>query len=187
MEDNNFQNEPKELMRLAKDGDAEAFSRLYELYFAPIFRYIYMRTKIKDEAEDLTQEVFLKVFKSISAFQEKNQSPLAYFFTIARNIVIDHWRKKKEILIDEEIANKIPDDKRSPQDLIEQNETAVAIRQAIGNLTEEQQDVIIMKFINDLSNREIAKLLGKSEEAIRQLQYRALKTLREYLKNSKII
>ena len=91
--------DPKQLMQLAKNGDTEAFGQLYELYFKPVYRYIYLRTKSKEEAEDLSQVVFIKIFKSIGGFQEQNKQPLAYFFTIARNTVIDHWRKKKDILI----------------------------------------------------------------------------------------
>jgi RNA polymerase sigma-70 factor (ECF subfamily) len=70
MEADNLQNDPKILMQLAKSGDTEAFSRLYELYFIPVFRYIYFRVKDKEEANDLTQIVFLKVFSSLPNFKE---------------------------------------------------------------------------------------------------------------------
>ena len=83
-------NNPKILMELAKGGDSEAFGHIYHLYLTPVYRFIYFRLRNKEEAEDLTQTVFLKVYQSIHAFQVKNQSPLAYFLTIARNTVIDH-------------------------------------------------------------------------------------------------
>lgn len=83
--------------------------------------------------------------------------------------------------------NKIPATKENPQNLIERNETAIIIHQGISCLTEEQQEVIIMKFINELSNQEIANLLGKTKKALRQLQCRALKALRKYFHDSKII
>ncbi|KKU85720.1 MAG: hypothetical protein UY14_C0015G0015 [Parcubacteria group bacterium GW2011_GWA1_47_9] len=70
MYDNKPENDLKQLMQLAKNGDTEAFGRLYELYFTPVYRYIYLRTKNKEEAEDLSQAVFVKVFKSIGAFRE---------------------------------------------------------------------------------------------------------------------
>ena len=85
----------KELMRLAKDGDSEAFGLLYSKYFVPVFRYIYLRLKNKEEAEDLAQTVFLRVYKSLTRFRDQGKEPLAYFFTIARNAIIDYWRKKK--------------------------------------------------------------------------------------------
>jgi len=94
--------------------------------------------------------------------------------------VIDYWRKKKEVDISdiEEIFENIPSSGKTPEESLESYEIAEKVKQAIKNLTDEQQEVIILKFINDLSNKEIAELIGKSEEAIRQLQCRALKALR---------
>jgi len=97
MDENSSKNNPEKLMERAKNGDAEAFSRLYEIYFAPVFHYIYLRVKDKETAEDLMQDIFLKIFRSIRNYQKEGISPLAYFFTVARNRVIDYWRKKKEI------------------------------------------------------------------------------------------
>jgi len=174
--------DPKQLMQLAKNGDTEAFGQLYELYFKPVYRYIYLRTKSKEEAEDLSQVVFIKIFKSIGGFQEQNKQPLAYFFTIARNTVIDHWRKKKDILTDKPPETLSAESFENPQRLIDQKSTAQAVYQAIENLTEEQQEVIILKFINDLSTTEIAKILDKKEDAVRQTQCRALKILKQYFK-----
>lgn len=184
-----FQNDPKILMRLAKAGDAEAFGRLYELYFTPVFRYIYFRIKNKEEANDLVQTVFLKVFRSILNFSEQNKSPLAYFFTVARNTVIDHWRTKKEVLLDdsESVFGQIPDKTNIPSELIEKKETNQAVHRAIKQLTDDQQEVIALKFINGMPNKEIAALLGKTEEAVRQLQCRAIKALRQILKNQDLI
>lgn len=126
MEADNLQNDPKILMQLAKSGDAEAFGRLYELYFIPVFRYIYFRVKDKEETNDLTQTVFLKVFCSLPNFKGQNKSPLAYFFTVSRNTVIDHWRAKKEIRLDdpESVFEKIPDKANSPLELAEKKKPA---------------------------------------------------------------
>lgn len=188
MEDD-FQNDPKVLIQLAKSGDTEAFGRLYELYFAPVFRYIYFRVKNKEEANDLVQTVFLKVFHSLSNFREQNKSPLAYFFTVARNAVIDRWRAKKEVLLDdpESVLGQIPDKANSPLELVEKEETSQVVRRAIKQLADDQQEVIVLKFINEMPNKEIASLLGKTEEAVRQLQCRALRALRQILKNQNLI
>lgn len=174
----------KVLMRLAKEGDADAFAKIYEAYFVPVFRYIRLRVKSKQDTEDLTQIVFLKVYQSISRFEEHNRSPLAYFFTVARNTVIDHWRKKKDILLEnpENESAEIVQAAEDPVDIVQNNETAAALQRAIQELTEEQQSVIILKFINDLSNKEISDIMQKSEEAVRQLQCRAIKALRQYFK-----
>lgn len=181
MNGDDLKNNPEMLMQMAKEGDVKAFGCLYEMYFTPIYRYIYFRVKNKEEAENLVQEVFLKACKSIPGPQKTTDHPLAYFFTIARNAIIDHWRKKKEVLAEENFFNKIPANDLGPQEITEKTEIEELIRQAIRQLTEDQQEVIILKFINELSNQEISKLLDKSEEAIRQLQHQALKNLRKFL------
>lgn len=176
--------DPRELMRLAKEGDADAFGKIYELYFTPVFRYIYLRVNNKQDAEDLAQVVFLKVYASISRFEEQGKSPLSYFFTVARNTIIDHWRKKKDVLFENQEEYTAQTDSRTenPDDVIQKNETENMLRRAIQELTEEQQSVIILKFINDFSNKEISTMLQKKEETIRQIQCRAIKTLRQHLK-----
>jgi RNA polymerase sigma-70 factor (ECF subfamily) len=186
MKDSKFKKDPWLLIDLAKKGDKEAFNLLYEIYFLPVFRYIFARINSTTEAEDLTQEVFLRFYQNVKNIEIKDNSPLNYFFTISRNLVIDYWRKKKYLLIDKEM--NIPDQQKfNFKEEIEKKETAEIIKKLIEELTPDQQEVIVLKFINDMSNKEIAKLLGKTEEAIRQLQSRALKNLREKLKNLKIL
>lgn len=184
---NNLQNDPRELLRLAKSGDTDAYGQLYELYFTPIFRYIYFRVKDKEETNDLIQIVFLKVFSALPGFKEQQKSPLAYFFTVARNTIIDHWRSKKEVKIDnfEVVAEKMTDNSKNPLKIFEEKENQNLIHCAMQQLTNIQQEVITLKFINDLTNKEIAELLEKTEEAVRQLQSRAIKSLRIILKNQK--
>jgi RNA polymerase sigma-70 factor (ECF subfamily) len=178
---------PRELMDLAKNGNRDAFGALYELYFVPVFRYIFLRTKDKKDSEDLTQTVFLKVYSSISRFQEHGKSPLAYFFTVARNTVIDYWKKKREVVVNDLSETPETSHDHSDENLhrdIEREEAAKSIHEALDKLSEEQEKVVVLKFINEFSNREIADLLGKSEEAVRQLQCRALKALRQHLKDA---
>lgn len=176
--------DPLLLTQLAKVGDKQAFERLYEMYFAPVFRYIYFRVKNKEEAEDMSQTVFLKAFQALPRFEpQQDKSPLAYFFTVARNTVTDYWRKKNAVAARETSADALvfepPDE--TAKDVTGQIENAHIIRQALRSLTEEQQEVIILRFINDLSCKEVARLLGKSSAAVRQLQSRALAALRKKL------
>lgn len=183
----NLQNNPKEMMRLAKEGDSDAYGQLYKLYFTPVFRYIYLRVRDKEKANDLTQTVFLKVFIALPNFKERNKSPLAYFFTVSRNTIIDYWRAKKEIKVDDfdSIVKRTADNSASPQESYEQKENKVFIHRVLQDLTDIQQEVITLKFISGLSNKEIAELLGKTKEAVRQLQCRALRSLKIILKNIK--
>ena len=174
----------KKLMLRAKSGDREAFGQLYAQFYVSVFRYIYLRVSDKKEAEDLAQEVFLKTYRSIDRYKETASDPLAYFFTVARNSVIDFYRKKKEISLEgnEEIL-QVHDFKNDPEEEFNKNEAKEKMMRAINNLSEEQKEVVILKFINDMSNQEIARLLGKNEPAVRQIQHRALENLQKILKD----
>jgi RNA polymerase sigma-70 factor (ECF subfamily) len=189
MEADNLQNNPKELMRLAKAGDSEAYGQLYELYYTPVFRYVYIRVRDKEEANDLAQTVFLKIFSALPNFKEQNKSSLAYFFTVARNTVIDHWRTKKETKVDDfdAIVERTADDSDSPHISYERSENQELIQRALQELTDIQREVITLKFMSDLPNKEIAELLGKTEEAVRQIQCRALRSLKNILNNQGIL
>jgi len=176
----------KELMRLAKDGDSEAFGLLYKKYFVPVFRYVYLRLKNKEEAEDLAQTVFLRVYKSLPRFQDQGKEPLAYFFTIARNAIIDYWRKKKDWkLDDDEEADKkeVNVNNNEAERISDRCDNAELVRQALSELDDTRREVIVLRFMEGFSNKEIAELIGKSEEAVRQIQCRALKFLRDKFKN----
>src|SRR3989338_277965 len=137
--DKKIETNPIELMERAQNGDTLAFGELYNAYFTKVFRYIYVRVKNKVEAEDLTHNVFLKVFESASKFKNVGISPLAYFFTVARNTVINAWRKKKEYLFAEpEVAFENIVSTENLVENIEKKETAEEIRQVLENLTDDQ-------------------------------------------------
>src|SRR3989344_7831245 len=172
----------KELVAKAKEGDETAFSAIYEQCFTPVFRYLYLRVKNKTEAEDLAQTVFLKAYQALPGFEEQGRPILAYFFTIARNSLIDHWRKSGDRVEDaDEVFKKIPDEKSNIESKLDSKRGLEEIKFAMKNLTHDQQEVLSLKFMAELSHSEIAKMMGKSEEAVRQLQCRALKALRQHL------
>src|SRR3990167_7762811 len=177
-------NDPRVLMLRAKNGDNNAFGLVYELYFTPVFRYVYLRINNKKEAEDLTQSIFLKVFQSLYRFEEMKSPPLAYFFTVARNAVFDHCKKKKEVVFAdvEAMENRPANQDTNPARIADENEKNLIVSGLIkNNLTDEQKEVVALKFTSELSNKEISAIIGKNESAIRQIQCRALKKLREGL------
>ncbi|MFZ5559894.1 MAG: RNA polymerase sigma factor [Patescibacteria group bacterium] len=169
------------IVKKAKRGDEKAFSYLYEYYISPIFRFIYFRIKSYEEAEDLTQAVFLKAWNALPNYQQKKNPFSSWLYTIARNTIIDYWKKRKEWKISDLARDTIKDSRRPIYDLIEEEEDFRVVKEAISLLSEDQQEVIILKFIEELSNKEIAKIMNKKEDAIRQLQSRAIKSLKEYL------
>lgn len=176
--------DPRDLIHRARRGDQEAFGALYEQFFVPVFRYIYYRVGKKEDAEDLVQTVFVKAYESLPSFRQTSSPPLAYFFTIARNTIIDHARKKKDVVMHtiEELLESVPSLEASPHEKALQSESVAFMRCALDELEGDQKDVIILKFINDLSNKEIAALMDRSEAAVRQLQHRALSSLRSIIK-----
>jgi RNA polymerase sigma-70 factor, ECF subfamily len=182
------ENQAWELMQRSISGDKEAFSLIYEAYFSPIYRYVHFRVQERSVAEDITQTVFLKVFEKLPVYRNRQHPPLAYLFTIARNKVIDYWRKNKPIesLDNENDLTKIPDASASAEETVSQSFTGKEISKALEKISPEQREVIILKFFNELSYEEIANILKKKEEAVRQLASRGLRSLREYFNQKKI-
>lgn len=168
----------QQLFVRAKQGDKAAFERLYADYVTPVYRSIYAKVRHRDTADDLTQVVFLKAFETLGRHTSSNTNPLTYFLSIARTTVIDHWRKKKIAAVDLAEAPEIISDRLGPHETLEEQETHAALHRALAALNDEQQEVIIQKFINQLSTAEIATLLNKSEAAVRQIQSRAIRQLR---------
>ena len=169
------------LFTRAQSGDTEAFAKLYEEFFTPIYRYVLFRVKHIPTAEDITQTVFLKIFRSLDTLTH-NTYPKAYFFTVAQNTIIDHWKKKKDIVFDEtnSIFTQFKSDEDPSKD-VDRMFTQDQIQQLLDEIDIKHSEILYLKFIEQLENKEIAELLGKKENAIRQMQCRALKAVRKHM------
>lgn len=165
-------------MELAKSGDNLAFEQIYELYLTPVYRYIYLRVSSIDLAEDLCQTVFLKAFAGLKNFEVTEREPLGYFFTIARNTIIDNSRKKNFLLAEDDFFDEVVDSKALPEQEFIDAEVRSYILEAVDRLDGDQRDVIIFKFLQEMDAKEIAKIMGKNPETVRQIQSRAIKKLR---------
>mgnify|MGYP001587761358 CR=1 FL=1 len=184
--------ELKDLVQRAQTGDSSAFSDLYEHYLTPIFRFVFFRVRTKEDAEDITQQVFLKAWKALlieserPEFKHEGKSFSAWLYRIARNTTIDYWRKKKPLSLDPFAATlqNTQGDSADPITIANQKENAEYVRKALHILNEDQQTILTLKFIEDLSNKEISSITGKTEGAIRQIQSRALRVLRQHLYKS---
>jgi len=175
--------EIKKLVQKAQAGDADAFGYLYEQYLTPIYRFLIFRLKNKEEAEDITQTIFLKAWQAIDKYEEQGHSFSTWLYTIAKNTLTDHWKKKKAVLVaePETIFEHLKDERQNQTADLEKKEKKQTLLKAIENLSEDQQIIIVLKFLQELSNQEIEVLTGKGQTAIRALQYRALKTLKRTL------
>ncbi len=162
----------------------EEFTSLYEEYFIPIFRYIYARILNKEEAEDMAQGVFMRVYRNFETLKTGKTRSLAYFIVAAKNALTDKYRKvNHEYLVTEEnleFFNNIPDQNKFAIDLLKQSDNKEMIDMTLKILPENQREILILKFYKDLSNKEISIILDKKEVSIRKMQSRALKTLKNY-------
>ncbi len=173
-----MQNE-ESMVRRAQKRDQEAFAQLYEENFDKIYRYIALRIGNETEAEDMTQQVFLNALQSISSFKWKGIPFSAWLFRIAHNQVVDHLRKKKRtpVLLDESLA--VSDD--APQQVAERKLDIERLLQATKKLTEAQREVISLRFTSELPIAQVAKIMGKSEGAVKALQHSGIVALRKAL------
>lgn len=169
------------LIRRAKRGEKEPFGQLYDHYIAQIYRFILMKTNNKVEAEDLTHEVFLSAWQNLQSYKFQGFPFSSWLYQIARNKVIDYYRTKKSHTSLENLDENILQVVGVVENRLDKVLEIEKVREAISQLGSEQQDVIIMKFVEDLSNEEIANALGKSEGAVRLIQHRAINNLKELI------
>ncbi len=170
------------LVLLVKKGDHDAFSKLYDIFVDPLYRYIYFRVN-QDDVEDLLETVFLKVWENVKKYKkDKKSSFSSWVFRIAHNLVVDYYRSAK-IRDYSELKISVPDYKRehNPIKVTQETFNKNVLKGALSKIKKSYQDVLVYKFINELSNREISEILKKSEGSLRILQFRALKALRKEL------
>jgi RNA polymerase sigma-70 factor (ECF subfamily) len=168
------------LVRQAKAGDSDAFAQLYDAYVERVYRYVYFRVTDDMTAEDLTSQVFLKAWEHLDRYQQGGSPFLAWLYTIARNQVIDHYRTHKATVALDDVVS-VAAEGRALDDEVQEAFNMDAMRDALQFLTEEQQQVLILKFIADLPTKTIAKTMDLSEGAIRAVQMRALQTMAKHL------
>jgi len=176
----------EDLAEKAKMGDTASFAMLYDCFVDPIYRYVFFRVK-KDDALDLTENIFLKVWENIRSYRsaEGRGTFSSWIYRIAHNTVVDHYRLQKEYA---ELDANVADEKRQndPVQVTEQNLGRETLKKAVSKLKKAYQQIILLKYINELENHEIARIMKRSEGSIRILKFRALRALRDVLENMRI-
>lgn len=163
----------------ASAGDSEAFSFLYERNVSRIYNYIYYRIGSDADAEDITSRVFYRAFGHISTYVDKGVPFSAWLYRIAHNLIANWHRdshRRKEVPLEDQIELPIKAD--HPERAMEKTQEVEQLLQGIRRLSPDRQQLLILKFVEDLSNAEIADIMGKSEGAIKSLYHRALIALR---------
>jgi RNA polymerase sigma-70 factor (ECF subfamily) len=163
----------------AIQGDHEAFGRLYEQYVERIFNYVFYRTGNQHDAEDLTARVFFRAMRRIPQYQERGLPVSAWLYRIAHNLVANWHRdrgRRPEISLDEGFAS-IPHSEH-PEATLLQLEEQDYLLSIIRDLPSERQQLIILKFVEHMSNAEIGQIMGRTEGAVKSLYHRTLLSLR---------
>jgi RNA polymerase sigma-70 factor, ECF subfamily len=171
----------QELVERARSGDEEAVTLLYEAHIDSIFAYIRYRVHSDVIAEDITSEVFLRMVRSITSYRDQGVPFRAWLFRVAANLITDHYRqhsKNPTVPIPESYVS----DEINPFDHVLQEDEHQHLWQAIRTLPAEYQDLLVLRFMEDMPHTEIARILNKSAMALRAMQYRALKALGEALR-----
>ena len=189
------------------------FSKIYDKYINKIYRFVFLKVNSQEMAEDITSEVFLRAwrafkdkeihfsvsrgetsgkprgFTSGNKNQKEIKNPQAFLYQIARNLVIDYYRKKnKKITVsidlqEQEYNKEIEDKQNDLEGIVFLSLEIKQIKNGLSDIRQDYQDIIIWRYLDDLSIQEIAEIFNKSEQAIRVMLHRALKALKQQLKN----
>ncbi len=168
-------------------GDFDSFAALYSRHLETVYRYIYYRTGDVRDAEDLTEQVFLKAWEAMSRYRPVGSCFCSWLYRISHNIVVDHHRRERRVTYEELEGDNLPTEgaEWSLLDSIISAEESATLAAAIVRLPEDHQQVILLRFIEGLGHSEIAQILNKSEVACRGIQYRALAALHRILVDQK--
>jgi RNA polymerase sigma-70 factor, ECF subfamily len=170
------------LLAQAANGNRQSFGEFYERYLKEIYRYIFFRVYDHDEAEDLTTKVFLEVWESLTGKPRKHEvnNIRAWIYRIAHNKVIDYHRTRKPLVSIEDHLHKnlqIAGLEGEIDDLFVSQKLAQGVRQLSGTY----QQVIVLRFINQMSHAEVSEIMGVTESHVRVIQHRALQQMREVM------
>jgi len=172
------------LVQRAIGHDPEAFGKLYDTHVDRVYRHIYYRVGNEQDAEDLTQQVFLKAWQAIHRYKKKASPFIAWLMTISHNLVVDLYRTRKDTAyLEAEVLADGP--ASSPEQAAETSLEQQRLRKAILQLGSDEQQVIILRFIEGFEFAEIASVLKKKEGNVRVILHRALVKLRNILEKDK--
>jgi RNA polymerase sigma-70 factor (ECF subfamily) len=171
--------EVRRLVDRGQAGDREALEELYLLHFDRIYSYLHMSVGNRHDAEDLTTQTFLRMLESIGRFQWRSAPFSAWLFRIAHNLAMDHFRASRRWQPEEEVPEAPGDAEPSAESQAMHSIGRQSMLDLIENLSDEQREVLTLKFVFNFANADVATILGKSEGAVKSLQHRALASLQK--------
>lgn len=175
-------NDESDLIQQAQQGDRAALSELYRRHVARIYQYVHYRVGNDQAAEDITAEVFLRAIEALNDYNDYGAPFASWLYRIAYARIVDYWRsnrRRQTAPLEDPLLQEglLSPDEINTTDVLQHR----ALFQALHQLTDDQQNVIILKFVQGLSNAEVAVILGKTEGAVKSLQRRALEALARVL------
>ncbi|HLG12411.1 MAG TPA: sigma-70 family RNA polymerase sigma factor [Dehalococcoidia bacterium] len=172
--------EERRLVERATARDQGAFAQLYDQHVVRVYRHIYYMVSDAREAEDLTAQTFLKAWEAIDRYKERGAPFVAWLLRISHNLTISYLRSRRD---HSELDEGFVDSKRggNPEESLEQATDERSVREAVLRLRDEQRQVIMLRFVEELDYREVAAMIGKSVPAVRVIQHRALGNLRKLM------
>jgi RNA polymerase sigma-70 factor (ECF subfamily) len=175
------------LIRRAQRGDGAACAALYNRHYDAVYRYCYYRVGDADVAQDLTAEVFVRMVEKLDRFKLRGRPLLAWLYTIARNLTADLYRRKGKVarLPLDEASALAAGDEADLAGAVDRRLQADCLAAALGHLSEDQRQVVLLKFIEGRNNGQVARILNKSEGAVKSLQHRALNSLRRAIERER--
>jgi len=175
-----------QLLKTAQEGNADAFGAIYERFAEKVYRYLNAHLGNGLDAEDLTEEVFIHVWRALPDYRERGTPFLAFVFRIAHNVLIDHYRRhrhQKDQVSSEDVP--LRDQTPGPVEIISTDNERQELLQALDGLREDYRTVLVLRFLSELSPEETALAMGRSAGAVRVLQHRALTILRSRLEKQR--
>ena len=166
--------------------DTEAFAKIYDLYIDKIYRFIYFKVKSSDDAQDITSDVFLKAWRYIIQNENEVRSINSFLYTLAKNTVTDFYRKKRQQEVPLEDSDNLVDESKTVLEELNISSDMESVKESLIKLKDEYREVIILKYIDELSIKEISKIINKKAGATRVLIHRALQTLKGLVQKEKI-
>lgn len=165
-------------------GDEKAFGKLYDKYVTPIYRFVFFRVNNTEDAEDLTAEVFLKTWQYLASGQKTVENFKALLYRIANNLVVDYYRQSGHELnfLDQDQWLQIVDLTHNLEEEIRKKDDINQLYQSINKLNDSEKELLIMRYVDDLSVKEIAVILDKNSGTIRVALHRATKALKNIIK-----
>ena len=164
----------------AAQGDSEAFGILYDRYVGRIYNYIFYRTGNQHDAEDLTSRVFTRAMKSIPKYEDRGLPFSAWLYRIAHNLVANwHRDNSRRQIVELDDSIRMPGRQVQPESVVVRSEQEEFLLNLVNKLPEDRQQLLILKFVDHLSNAEIGEVMDKTEGAIKSLYHRTLMSLRD--------